>query len=82
MRANRLGKFKCRGRERANVIVSLVVRFSLTDTNALDTDQILQSHPIKVNATEVGEEPHNSTSNSPSYVLYISKALIWLSEFG
>ena len=40
MRANRLGKFKCRGRERANVIVSLVVRFSLTDTNALDTDQM------------------------------------------
>ena len=64
MRANSLGKFKCRGREWANVIVSLQILFSRADTNAFNLNQAFCSNPILVDVTEGSENTYKSTSGS------------------
>ena len=61
--ANPLSELKCRSSERTDVIIDLLIRFSLPDTDSLYLDQTLESDPIEVNAIEVIKDTSLSNSN-------------------
>lgn len=55
-----------------------MIRLALPDTDALNLNQALNSHPVKVNAVDISEDIDNPTGDSVPSLLHINKPVLGL----